>query len=352
MPKHEAIPDSVLANWGLAGARVEPIQTGWINRTWRVATGNGEQYALQRVNPMFPTAVHADIDAITARLEAQGVATPRLVPDTKGELFVQVEEATWRLFTYVEGDTRLIVADTPAAQEAGRLLARFHAALENFEYAFQSKREGVHDTPRHLRRLREALADRKEHPRFASIAPLANEILEAAAQLPKLPPLPRRKVHGDPKISNVLFARGSHKALCLVDLDTLSEMPLPLELGDALRSWCNVAGEDTRAGEFSVAIFEAAIEGYAENAMQSISPGEVKAILPATLTIGIELAARFCADALFEDFFGWTPKRFGSHSEHSEVRAAGQLAAAQSLRRQSTALARILAGAFGSLDAD
>jgi len=347
-----AVPRSVLSAYGLAGAKVEPIKAGWINQTWRVTSKAGEPHVLQKVNPMFPTAVHADIEAVTAHLEARGVLTPRLVPARKGGLFVQADDAVWRLLTHIDGETRLLVTDTPAAHEAGRMLARFHAALEDFEYHFQFRRAGVHDTPRHLKRLRDALAARKEHPRYASVAPLANDIVQAATQLPKLPPLPRRKVHGDPKISNVLFARGSHKALCLVDLDTLSDMPLPLEIGDALRSWCNIAGEDTRESDFSASIFEAAIEGYAEEAMPSISALEIRAIVPATFTIGLELAARFCADALFEDFFGWIPERFSSHSEHSEVRAAGQLAAALSLRRQSTALERIVANAFGNLDAD
>ena len=54
-------------------------------------------------------------------------------------------------------------------------------------------------------------------------------------------------MHGDPKISNLMFARDSDRGLCLIDLDTLGPMPIALELGDALRSWCNPAAEDARA---------------------------------------------------------------------------------------------------------
>ena len=44
-----------------------------------------------------------------------------------------------------------------------------------------------------------------------------------------------------------MFAHDADRALCLIDLDTLAHMPVALELGDALRSWCNPATED--AGE-------------------------------------------------------------------------------------------------------
>ena len=94
-------------------------------------------------------------------------------------------------------------------------------------------------------------------------------------------------------------------------------------------------------------MFQAAIEGYAEFGSAMVTAPEIEAILPGTLTIAVELAARFCTDALREDYFGWDPEHFSSHSEHSEVRAAGQLAAAFALRSQSPALEMIVAGAFG-----
>ena len=52
----------------------------------------------------------------------------------------------------------------------------------------------------------------------------------------------------------------------MVDFDTLNKMPVYLELGDALRSWCNPSGEDTADGYFSMAHCRAALNGYARHA--------------------------------------------------------------------------------------
>lgn len=342
-----AVLNSILARYDLAGARALPADAGLINATYLVTAPSGNRYVLQRVNPIFPAGIHSDIETVTAHLERKHLLTPRLVRTSAGELYAQENGETWRLLTHIDGETRHMVNNANAAGEAGRLLARFHLALVDLDYDFPHARAGVHDTPRHLQRLRVCLAERTDHPRFADIEPLGRAILEAAGRLPPLPPLAWRIVHGDPKISNILFARDSDRALCLIDLDTLARMPLPLELGDAFRSWCNTAGEDTRHGEFSAGLFQAAVDGYAEHAAAMITNAESGSILPGTLTICVELAARFCTDALREDYFEWDARRFSSHSEHSEVRAAGQLAVAVALQRQWAALDRTVARAFG-----
>ncbi|MEO8224293.1 MAG: phosphotransferase, partial [Gammaproteobacteria bacterium] len=178
--------------------------------------------------------------------------------------------------------------------------------------------------------------------------PLADEILELAAALPALPLVPERIVHGDPKINNLLFDAQTGRALCLIDLDTLGPMPLPLELGDAFRSWCNPAGEDRRDGAFALDLFTAAIDGYAAAVAGWITPEESGAIVAGTLTIYVELAARFCADALRESYFGWDATRFPSRSAHNQARAASQLAAARSLWDVRSAAEEVVRRAFGS----
>jgi len=118
-------------------------------------------------------------------------------------------------------------------------------------------------------------------------------------------------------------------------------------LGDALRSWCNPAGEDRRSGVFSPELFAGALRGYLAATSGWIKPAEQAAILPATLTIIVELAARFCADALNESYFGWDSERYASRSEHNQVRAAGQLALARSCAEQYSALEERAATLFG-----
>jgi len=192
----------------------------------------------------------------------------------------------------------------------------------------------VHDTQRHLKILENALNNQHDHPRYNDIKPLAIQILEMANELPKLPPTTMRKVHGDPKINNFLFNKDSQRGICILDYDTLSDMQITLELGDAMRSWCNPCGEDEPDSYFLLEHYQAGMEGYQQSSDGLLSQPEWEGILPAILTIYIELAARFCADALNENYFAWNDKVFSSHSEHSQIRAMSQLNAGKSLLSQ------------------
>jgi len=338
---------AILAVYGETAATVERIPAGLINRTWKITTADGRCFILQRVNAMFPVAVDVDIDAVTSHLAAKDLLTPRLVRTPAGARNVCRDNGHWRLMTFIDGETHHALTTDAGAHAAGYILGSFHSAMADYTGGFAVSAPGVHDTPRHLAHLRHTLETRADQPRFAQLQPLAEAILEAALALPQLPSLPQRVAHGDPKISNLLFAPGEPRALCLIDLDRVGPMVLPLELGDALRSWCNPNGEDTRDTDFSTAFFRAALQGYADATRSLLTGDEIDAIVPATRIIHLELAARFCADALNEDYFAWDPKLFSSHSEHSEVRAAGQFHAHRLVTDASGQLAATVREVFG-----
>jgi Ser/Thr protein kinase RdoA (MazF antagonist) len=347
----------VLAAWGLDGANAAPLGNGLINQTWLVTAG-AQRFVLQRVNPIFGAEVNYDIAAVTDHLRARGVVAPRLLPADPGALLagepsssapLWVEhDGVWRLMTWVRGVGLERLQAPPQAQAAGLLLGRFHRALGDYAQSFRHVRASVHDTPRHLANLRAAVDGHRGHANHAAVAGLADDILALVATLPDVGSLPPRVVHGDPKIGNVLFEPDGGPALALIDLDTVGRMPLPLELGDAFRSWCNPAGEDATAASFSLPLFRGAVRGYARAVKGWITAEEADAVVPATLTIYLELAARFAADALNESYFGWDPSRFASRGAHNLVRARSQLAAARSLREQEAAAREVAAGEFGA----
>ena len=68
--------------------------------------------------------------------------------------------------------------------------------------------------------------------------------------------------------------------------------------------------------------------------------------------ISLELAARFCADALNERYFGWDAERFAGRGEHNLHRAHGQhslfRAAAPSRAEREDAIEAARAGAADS----
>ena len=148
------------------------------------------------------------------------------------------------------------------------------------------------------------------------------------------PELPPRICHGDLKFSNVVFegvaGEGALAARALVDLDTVAPLGLAWEMGDAWRSWCNPRGEDHAEAIFDMEIFAASLDGYQSGLAEPAGTGrlldepERRALLGGPEWISLELAARFCADALRECYFGWDARRFSGRGEHNLVRARGQ----------------------------
>jgi Ser/Thr protein kinase RdoA (MazF antagonist) len=341
------VPDgAVLEAFGLAREPVRRATSGLINPTWYVRSTGGEPLVLQRVNPIFSAAVNEDIAAVTEHLARKGVLTPRLVAARSGALWIEQGSAVWRVLTFIDGENRDAVGSPAQARAAGAVLAEFHRAVADLEHTFRNARLGVHDTAQHLQTLRTSLDEHREHREIGAVLPLAERVLAFAERLPPLPAARDRIVHGDPKISNVMFAHGGERALCLIDLDTLARMPVALELGDALRSWCNPATEDASSARFDSALFDAAVTGYARSAGGLLARAEWSAIPAATLTISVELAARFCTDALRERYFRWNAARYPSASAHNQARTRGQLQVADRIAAQLDALDELTARAF------
>ncbi|MBA2322370.1 MAG: phosphotransferase, partial [Deltaproteobacteria bacterium] len=314
---------TALAAWGIE-AELDVIGDGLINRTWLARTARGAVGFLQELNTrIFRAEVHEDIEAVTDRLAAAGLPTPRLVRTVHDRLwFTDPDGAVWRLLTPVGDRTVHRLVDPADARSAGGLVARFHAATRDLDWTFRSVRPGAHHTPTHMERMRVAVEAHPDHRLAAAVAPLADGIAAAWGRWEGPSELPVRIVHGDLKISNVRFLGA--EAHALVDLDTLAHGTLDVELGDMLRSWCNRASEDEPEPAFDLALFAGAIAGYAGWA-QDVTAAEWTAIVPGAERIALELAARFAADALAESYFGWNP-RFGTRGEHNLLRARGQLA--------------------------
>jgi len=190
------------------------------------------------------------------------------------------------------------------------------------------------------------MKEHKANPGVAPFVPLAETILEHGERLPAVGGLPRRVVHGDLKISNLIFDPDLREVRAIIDLDTLAYGTLATEMGDAFRSWCNPAGESNDNTEIDVTLFAAAVQGYAEASQSWITEAEVKALRPGTETIALELASRFCTDGFEDNYFGWDASRFASRRAHNLVRARSQLSLATSIRSRAAELDEEVARAF------
>lgn len=348
METYQKIRELVLPRYSFASAAtsVRPFGGGLINQTYLIEDA-GQKYVLQKVNPIFAASVHQNIEAVTAHLEQQGMATPRLVRSADGALCLDLAaEGVWRVLTHMDGVSYDVIGGPAQARAAGSLVGRFHRALDDFHYPFVGQRSGVHDTPAHLRRLQTALGEHSGHRLFAEVEPLANEILAAAARLPPLPQLRDRTGHGDLKFNNILFSGSAatpEEPLCLVDLDTVGDVSLAFELGDAWRSWCNRSGENNPTAAFDFNIFAASLAGYCEGLGRPPTQPERHALLLGLDWVSVELASRFAADALNESYFGWDATRFPGRGEHNLLRARGQFSLHEAVIASRPARAQLLA---------
>jgi len=334
-PVVPAVPDAWAA---LRGLPVRPGQDGGlINLTWYA--GEPVAWVAQRLHPAFAASVHDDIDAVTRHLAGHGMVTPRLLPTDAGALSHTAADGVYRVMNYIPGRTIHRVESHALAAEAGALVARFHRAVDDLEWTYRHVRPGAHDTPLHMQRLEAALAGATHTDGPGAMARVVAEgILDAWRTFP-LADLPARHAHGDLKISNLRFdAEG--RGVCLLDLDTLSLLPLDVELGDALRSWCNPKGEDDTDTCFDLDVFAAAVRGYA--AVRPLSAAEREALPSAAERIALELASRFCRDVWDDAYFGWNAERFPSRPAHNLFRAQGQLSLARSARAARAAAERVL----------
>ena len=314
---------------GWDGAAVTRIGTGLINRSYLLARTDGTRAVLQAVSPIFPPEMHGNIVAVTERLAAAGLVTPRLLTTGDGRPYlIAPGGGLWRLLTHVDGVSFDVVAGADAGARRGRAGRPVPPGRRRPETRI---RRHACRRPRHTPppgAPRRSGRDPRRAPAVRRGPAARGGDPAGAAALPPLPALTPRICHGDLKFNNILFAGRTPpddtRAIALIDLDTVGPLSLAYELGDAWRSWCNRAGEDDVNAVLDLEIMGASLRGYAAGLGRDLSADERRALLLGVEWVSLELAARFAADALFESYFGWDAARYPGRGEHNLLRARGQ----------------------------
>lgn len=343
----DAVLERALACYpALSRPRATPIAQGWIHRTWRIDDAGGA-WVLQQVNEIFSLGVHANIEAVTTRLAERGVETPRLCSTRDGALYADLGPGRrFRLMTWVHGIAHDTCGSIGRAASAGRLVGRFHSALEGLEHDFAPLGFTFHEPAVHFAELEAALRDRAGHRLHAEVAAVADRIRGVVSHWKPLGPVPDRVVHLDLKFNNILFREtpAGEQACCLIDLDTLSRRPLWVELGDAWRSWCNLRPEHESRAEYAPELFEASAGAWLDAVAFQPDRRELESLAHAVERLCVELASRFAADALHESYFGWKPELFQTAGDHNLSRARGQLSLHDQTRAARADRMRFLLG--------
>lgn len=320
------------------------VTIGNLNQTFMIENDEG-RFVLQQLNPVFAPEVNLDIQALTTHLAKKGVGTTTLIPTLDGALWADLEGKSYRLLSFIEGDNFSSLSNAVQAKEAGHLVGMFHRAVSDFQHEYRFSRGNVHDTKSHLLKLKKALAQHSDHEMINEVLELAEPMLRASELLVDLSTLPKRHSHGDLKINNIIFGSDTENH-SLIDLDTIGLMPWALEMGDAFRSWCNPAGENSERVSFNETFFEASLQAYADVAGDFWSRTERDYLIEGVRAIPLELASRFLRDVLEDSYFGYDATRFSSRKAHNLLRAKGQFALYCEIEKKKAQLEQMIVRAF------
>ena len=347
--------------------RVEPLGNGNVNTTFRVETSGGCRYVLQRLNAdVFarPDLVMANLMALNRHAGlrlAEAVPVPgrpawqlprpvALAEDSSACLLDQAGES-WRLLTHIDDACSIDVIEHPdQAREIGLALGRFHALVHDLPAAeLADTLEGFHVTPRYYAQYRSQLEAPTAVPllRDPQAGWCADFIAHRAGLVPVLEQarcegrLQLRPIHGDPKVNNVMLCSATGCAVAMVDLDTVKPGLVHYDIGDALRSGCNPAGEETidlETVRFDLDLARAMLGGYLAEAGALLSDHDIAHLYDAIRLIPFELGLRFFSDHLAGNVYFRV-----SRQGHNLERALVQFRLTQSIEAQEGAIRGLIA---------
>ncbi len=321
---------------------VEARKIGHIHRSYVVTSAHGRRrsrYLLQRINTdvfVDPRALMANIALVTDHIRKRSPESGslRIVRAVDGDLAWFGEAGCWRCYEHLEGcRSTEAVAKPSDARGAGQAFGQFEALLVDLDPALLADTiPGFHHVGRRLQQLDAAVADdacarsktsARELAAVDEHRDLADVAEHAGSQLPK------RVVHNDSKISNVLFDQADGRPRCVVDLDTVMSGTVVWDFGDLMRSVSCQAPEDEpdlARVEANLDLIGEAAHGYLSEASVFLTEEERASLPVAGALATYEQAVRFLADYLAGDVYFKT-----AHPAHNLVRARSQLALLESL---------------------
>ena len=135
--------------------------------------------------------------------------------------------------------------------------------------------------------------------------------------------IPRRVVHNDCKINNVLMDDATGEGLCVIDLDTVMEGTVLYDFGDLVRTAaCPSPEDEVELGRMRIDpdLFRSLAEGYLTGAGTLLTEEELALLPLAGPLMALETGVRFLTDHLSGDRY------FRVHREgHNLDRARAQL---------------------------
>ena len=357
---------SLVSLFDIPGAdyTVAPFGNGHINDTFLVSAPQHPSLILQRISPAAfhrPDQVMENMLGVTACLRAsilrRGGDPDRealhVVPLKTGESCTVTEDgSTWRMTYLIRDAVSYDLPDDPAVfMEAGRAFGRFACDLS--AYPADTLYETIphfHDTPARLAAFQEAIEKDVAH-RCQGARDAIDAYMVRAGRAGELTDqidqglLPLRVTHNDTKLNNVLMDAATHKALCVIDLDTVMPGLVAYDFGDAIRFGATTALEDEKdlsKVHFSLPMYTAFAQGYLHEAAPILEEEELASLPLGAWMITYECGMRFLTDYLSGDTYFHT-----AYPEHNLVRAMNQITLLADMEKHEEEMMQVILDTCG-----
>ncbi len=304
---------------------VEAYGNGHINQTYLVKTNGEEDYILQRVNgTVFPQPDKLMENVIKTtlflkeKIEKTG-GNPRretltIIPVKDGKSYFRDEEGQyWRVYLYIEDAIVLnAVERLEDFYESGIAFGRFQAMLSDFPAdTLYEVIPDFHNTKKRYDLFEKAveldIAGRKEEvKKEIDFIRERREETSILYDMLERGEMPLRVTHNDTKLNNVMLDGKTHKALCVIDLDTVMPGLSVHDFGDAIRFGANTAAEDEpdiSKVSLSLEHYEAYRKGFLEGCGGRLTETEIRMMPMGAKMMTLECGMRFLTDYLQGDTY-------------------------------------------------
>ncbi len=339
---------------------IVPFGGGHINDTFAVSDINGERkWILQRVNHhVFPR-----IEVLQNNIEVvSNVMRDRLLKDSDPDIdrkhlkFIKLlsdssknyyfdGENYWRMCQFIPRSKTLTEMNEKSAATAGEAFGKFEEMLSSIpEGVLGETIINFHSMPWRLQQLDEAVKLDKVG-RVAEVKDILDEIYSRRDKmliqedLYQKGLLPKRTIHCDTKVDNVLFDEDG-SVLCVIDWDTVMPGFILSDVGDFIRTAVSTAAEDEadlNKIEVNMPIYKAFVEGYLSTAGKFLNEYERSLIAYGGRLMTYMQTVRFLADYLDGDNYFKI-----HHPKHNLQRTKAQLQFLKKLEEKAEEMEALL----------
>jgi len=297
---------------------IEQSNNGLINQTFIVTHQTlSKRYILQQLNTAIfknPIAISANIKLASAYILAVDEDYPviKINQTINGEdYFLDDQNCYWRLIDFIENTTTILsITTVEQAFQTANSFGKFTSLLQNENTEnFTPSIPDFHNLDLRFEQFKTAYANADEERKsnakecidylFSRI-----ELLNIYHQIINDDTIPKRIIHADTKISNILLDANTLEPKAVIDWDTIMPGYFISDLGDMIRTMvCEARENETNLNHivFRKEYYQAIISGY-KDAIQ-LTENELNLLSYAGKFMTYMQALRFLTDYLNHDMY-------------------------------------------------